>query len=892
MDIPPSSSRQPPDGHEFPDCHEGRVILNAAMALPPNKATTNRSHNLWNTSPTCAFFEDKQSSCSVRDKIAIFSNSSANQSPISTLRKLNRSTDDIPAPTDSDAVILRCQLNKVQRSLSTSCKSDTSDTCINNLKSNCNLRNDGRANHRIRSSLDLTLKMPHSRCMSEEKFDDLGQSYAAPPRLHTRSQSLMDISSTESPQKKDRWSLLAEHRQRSLSKLKGLVIPERVLELDTPAVLDLPEIKSSVTASISDTSNMSVPTDLPNYACQRDQYVPLSTSSPWTENFISNIPKYSPTFKRKSLQFNPESVTTMETCTKPTINKISTEFSCLQTLDYKKSHVKQNQSDFYDTTKNGNQLNDAPKSLESITSPTRSDYSFDYVSSPEIKITKKQDSKYTNQDFFKNRKEIRKSDEDSDNDSAMSSSQSSFASRTTPPASPNNLYTNFDTSSQVDSLSQLKTDDVDFHSDSNDSQNHRLLKAQSVEAKNRQNIIASAKCSSGKDLKIGSPLIQRRFVDQETQPLQNGPTNSNPNQKVFITKREYFVDSIKEIEQVCDNLKIHVDSAKIEPEQIEIKEVSAKFEESQISSKTGNQKKYDDDNDKYVQDFKLNKSLPSPIVNNLKRSFERSISLPTNENSSKAVLKSSAIEHQKPKTLPIFIEPPNSQNVIKKIVEVEDIGAIEESITLRPEIPGGSVGVTLAGGSDYETKEITVHKIRDDSSAHRDGRLRKGDVILSINGKSVNGLTHKQLVLLLKEPVPEVTLTVSKSKGSDHVTTPTSPYSPSTKTLDRSISKDISNTSSNHSKLYLVSLMKDISGLGLSLEGGQDSLLGDKPLLIKKIFKGGAAEKSGKLQVGDEIVNINETNVSLMSRLEAWSILKKLPENITISLTIRRSNMP
>lgn len=29
-------------------------------------------------------------------------------------------------------------------------------------------------------------------------------------------------------------------------------------------------------------------------------------------------------------------------------------------------------------------------------------------------------------------------------------------------------------------------------------------------------------------------------------------------------------------------------------------------------------------------------------------------------------------------------------------------------VILRPLIPGGSVGITLAGGSDYETKEITV----------------------------------------------------------------------------------------------------------------------------------------------------------------------------------------
>lgn len=41
-------------------------------------------------------------------------------------------------------------------------------------------------------------------------------------------------------------------------------------------------------------------------------------------------------------------------------------------------------------------------------------------------------------------------------------------------------------------------------------------------------------------------------------------------------------------------------------------------------------------------------------------------------------------------------------------------------------------------------------------------------------------------------------------------------------------------------------LVKDGAGLGFSLEGGKDSPVGDKPLVIKKIFTGTFAFASGR----------------------------------------------
>lgn len=83
-----------------------------------------------------------------------------------------------------------------------------------------------------------------------------------------------------------------------------------------------------------------------------------------------------------------------------------------------------------------------------------------------------------------------------------------------------------------------------------------------------------------------------------------------------------------------------------------------------------------------------------------------------------------------------------------------------------------------------------------------------------------------------------------------------------------------------------VVLKKEGTGLGFSLEGGKDSPLGDRPLTIKKIFTGGAADKNGTLKVGDEIISVNNTDCTRMSRIEAWNFMKKLNDG-TASLVVR-----
>lgn len=317
--------------------------------------------------------------------------------------------------------------------------------------------------------------------------------------LHTRSQSLIDMS-TISKQKNDRWSLMVEQRRKGLSKLKGLVIPENIIENELNTAINIPEIVSHTTAAyVIETKNNRNQSTYGTSSENEPVALPLA-SPPWTTINNNAIPKYSPAFKRKSVQVYPPIKIA------PSPAKRGVKNASLQPNIENEFRLEN--------------LSDAPKSLESITSPTRSDCSFDYVTSLITKTTKKDvpNSKNIKKEspnyVSKLHKDLGKSEDESDNDSAVSSSQSSYISRCSPPPSlrscelldEQNVRNKNDTIQDVDKYSTLQ---------------NRLLKPASVEAINRKNILASAKCRSGRDLKVGSPVIQRKYDDDDPAEMQD-----------------------------------------------------------------------------------------------------------------------------------------------------------------------------------------------------------------------------------------------------------------------------------------------------------------------------------------------------------------------------------
>ncbi|XP_054033716.1 PDZ domain-containing protein 2 isoform X1 [Dryobates pubescens] len=205
---------------------------------------------------------------------------------------------------------------------------------------------------------------------------------------------------------------------------------------------------------------------------------------------------------------------------------------------------------------------------------------------------------------------------------------------------------------------------------------------------------------------------------------------------------------------------------------------------------------------------------------------------------------------------------------------------------------GAGLGFSVAGGIDLEQKSVTVHRVFSKGVASQEGTIHRGDLVLSINGKSLASSVHGDVLNTLHQARLHKHAIVVIQKEKDKANNSSRPEISATGRKCVGSGKDVSmeigtDPNLDMNDVICVELLKTSAGLGFSLDGGKASIAGDRPLLVKRIFKGGAAEQSGNIATGDEILAVSGKSLLGLMHYDAWNIIKSVPEG-PVQLLIRK----
>ena len=132
---------------------------------------------------------------------------------------------------------------------------------------------------------------------------------------------------------------------------------------------------------------------------------------------------------------------------------------------------------------------------------------------------------------------------------------------------------------------------------------------------------------------------------------------------------------------------------------------------------------------------------------------------------------------------------------------------------------------------------VFIHEIHAGGPAEKSARLRPGDRLTKVNAVDFTQLSHSQALEQLRSAQDRVNITFERRPGS-------------------------SGQESSESLLYqdlTVTLGKKAGkGLGLSLVGRRDG----PGVFISALVPGGVAENTGKLVQGDQIIKVNDRDLS------------------------------
>ncbi|XP_031642192.1 inaD-like protein isoform X6 [Oncorhynchus kisutch] len=197
--------------------------------------------------------------------------------------------------------------------------------------------------------------------------------------------------------------------------------------------------------------------------------------------------------------------------------------------------------------------------------------------------------------------------------------------------------------------------------------------------------------------------------------------------------------------------------------------------------------------------------------------------------------------------------------------------------------PTDALGISIAGGKGSPLGDIPIFvaMIQANGVAAKTHRLKVGDRIVSINAQSLDGLSHGDVVTMLKNAYGSIILQVIADTNISAIASQVESMSTSTSLPN---SPDTQPGEPEAPKPKNISLEKGSDGLGFSIVGGFGSPHGDLPIYIKTVFSKGAAAVDGRLKRGDQILSVNGESLEGATHELAVAILKRQRGAVTLEV--------
>ncbi|XP_061187950.1 glutamate receptor-interacting protein 1-like isoform X2 [Saccostrea echinata] len=153
-------------------------------------------------------------------------------------------------------------------------------------------------------------------------------------------------------------------------------------------------------------------------------------------------------------------------------------------------------------------------------------------------------------------------------------------------------------------------------------------------------------------------------------------------------------------------------------------------------------------------------------------------------------------------------------------------------------------------------RELIITSVKKGSVSYRCGSVQPGDRLLAINDIRTEGLTVEDAIHLLQTPEDIIKL---KLRREEH---------PNDESCDESV-------------VYTVELHRRGGPLGITISGTDSP--GD-PIIISDIIKGGLAEKTGAIHIGDLLLAINGEIMKGRTLTEATEMLQNTEDLVTLKI--------